>query len=330
MRRPASLPPLAVLAALAVAPAAAQAQQPPAPPAAAPAPAPAPAVTPSLHVVTEKVNGANAAIVTRTRFRVRVIVKPYVAGQQVTISFTRGGRAVKTTTATVRQGRTAGQAVVGYAPRSTGRLTVQAVHAATPELPQLNSQTATVDVLPRSASTRSAVRTLQSRLARLGYVVGARGRLDDRTLRAVTAFRKVTGMPRTTSADVNVFRALARGEGAFTVRHRNHGKHVEADLSRQVIALIGAGGKVERIYPTSSGAPATPTILGSYRVYMKDPGTNAKGMVASSYFIRGYAIHGYASVPVFNASHGCLRVPIPDAYSIFAWVTMGTIVDVYP
>ena len=113
------------------------------------------------------------------------------------------------------------------------------------------------------------------------------------------------------------------------MRYRRHGRHVEADICRQVIALIGSGGKVERIYPTSTGAPGTPTILGTFRVYMKDPGTNAKGMVASSYFIRGYAIHGYDSVPVYNASHGCLRVPIPDAYSIYAWVKMGTIVDTY-
>ena len=54
-------------------------------------------------------------------------------------------------------------------------------------------------------------------------------------------------------------------------------------------------------------------MLGSFRVYMKTPGTNAKGMVDSNYFIRGYAIHGYVDVPAFNASHGCLRIPIPDA-----------------
>ena len=36
-------------------------------------------------------------------------------------------------------------------------------------------------------------------------------------------------------------------------------------------------------------------------------------MVDSNYFIRGYAIHGYAEVPTYAASHGCLRVPIPDA-----------------
>jgi lipoprotein-anchoring transpeptidase ErfK/SrfK len=53
-------------------------------------------------------------------------------------------------------------------------------------------------------------------------------------------------------------------------------------------------------------------------------------MVDSSYFIRGYAIHGYVSVPAFNASHGCLRVPIPDARSIYNWLRTGDVVWVYP
>ena len=52
-------------------------------------------------------------------------------------------------------------------------------------------------------------------------------------------------------------------------------------------------------------------------------------MFESNYFIRGYAIHGYAEVPTYAASHGCLRVPIPDAPAIYAWVRMGTPVDVY-
>ena len=74
----------------------------------------------------------------------------------------------------------------------------------------------------------------------------------------------------------------------------------------------------------------TPTVRGTFRFYRNQPGTNAKGMVHSSYFIRGYAIHGYASVPPYNASHGCLRVPIPDAWSIYQWIGMGDVVRVYP
>jgi lipoprotein-anchoring transpeptidase ErfK/SrfK len=84
-----------------------------------------------------------------------------------------------------------------------------------------------------------------------------------------------------------------------------------------------------RIYPTASGAPATPTVLGSFRVYRKTPGTNSLGMVDSNYFIGGYAIHGYPSVPPFPASHGCLRVPIPDAAAIDAWLRHGDGVIVY-
>jgi lipoprotein-anchoring transpeptidase ErfK/SrfK len=80
----------------------------------------------------------------------------------------------------------------------------------------------------------------------------------------------------------------------------------------------------------SSGKPSTPTVLGRFRVYRKDPGTNSHGMVHSSYFIGGYAIHGYASVPAYNASHGCLRVPIPDSWSIYNWVRMGDVVWVEP
>ena len=65
-------------------------------------------------------------------------------------------------------------------------------------------------------------------------------------------------------------------------------------------------------------------------MYRKSPGTNAHGMVHSSYFIGGYAIHGYLDVPTYAASHGCLRVPIPSAWSIYSWVRMGDVVDVYP
>jgi lipoprotein-anchoring transpeptidase ErfK/SrfK len=144
----------------------------------------------------------------------------------------------------------------------------------------------------------------------------------------VLAFRKVTGMARTSSASKQVMSKIAVGGGTFRMRFRNHGRHIEADLSRQVLVLID-GGKVRRIYPMSSGKPSTPTVVGSFRVYSKTPGTNAKGMVDSSYFIRGYAVHGYPSVPIYAASHGCLRVPIPEARSIFNWVVIGTPVDVY-
>jgi len=294
-------------------------------PAAAQAQDPAPAA-PSLHIVTEKVGGKRATILSGTRFRVRVIVKPFAPGQQVLVTMHRRGRTIVSKTLTVRQGRTAGQVLTGYAPKGPGQIEIRAASGAIVAPP------ARIQVLPRSVAAGSrgrSVRSMQDRLKALGYVTGQYGVNDGRTQRAVLAFRKVAGMARTSSADASFFRALAAGRGRFEVRFPRHGRHVEGDISHQVLALIGSGGKVDRVYPMSSGTGGTPTILGSYRVYRKDPGTNAKGMVASSYFIRGYAIHGYASVPTYNASHGCMRVPIPDAYPIFNWIQMGTIVDTY-
>jgi lipoprotein-anchoring transpeptidase ErfK/SrfK len=289
-------------------------------------PAQAPVAGPSLHIVTERVGGKRATIIAGTRFRVRVIVKPFVPGQQVLVTMHRRGRTIVSKTLAVRQGKTAGQVLTGYAPKGPGQIEVRASSG------PVIAAAERIKVLPNHVSAGSrgrSVRSMQAALRKLGYVVGRDGVNDGRTQRAVLAFRKLTRMARTTEANSAFFRALAAGKGRFHVKHPSHGRHVEGDIRHQVLALIGSGGKVERIYPMSSGTGGTPTIIGSFRVYRKDPGTNAKGMVASSYFIRGYAIHGYHSVPIFNASHGCLRVPIPDAYPIFNWIRMGTIVDTY-
>ena len=173
------------------------------------------------------------------------------------------------------------------------------------------------------------MRLLQRGLKRLHYYVPSSGTYDAATQRAVMAWRKVSGVARNYSASSVVIRGVLAGKGRFRVRHPNEGRHVEADLSRQVLALID-GKKVRAIYHTSSGAPGTPTVLGRYKVYRKDLGTNGLGMVDASYFIGGYAIHGYMSVPAFNASHGCLRVPIPDARRISNWLSYGDVVWVYP
>ncbi len=173
------------------------------------------------------------------------------------------------------------------------------------------------------------VRLLQDDLARLRYAVPVNGYFDEATGRAVLAFRKVTGLNRIESANAGLFQSLQRGAGRFHVRYPRDGDHVEADLTKQVLVEVQRGGHVRRIYTMSSGKPSTPTVLGRFRVYLKTPGTNSEGMVDSNYFIRGYAIHGYAEVPVYAASHGCLRIPIPDAATVFAWVQVGYPVDVY-
>jgi lipoprotein-anchoring transpeptidase ErfK/SrfK len=299
-----------------------------------PAPEPGPAGG-VFKVVPERVGQGRQRVLAGTRWRVRGVVDPYVPGQTATIRFYRGTHKLFEKQMVLQPSSTgkSGFFLVGFRAFRPGVVTVKATKPATPGQVELVANPKRVRILqlrirPGAAGFR-AVRVLQTQLRSLGYVTGARGRYDDRTARAVMAFRKVVGMARTTEASPEVFRRLADGQGRFRIRYPTHGKHVEADLSRQVLALI-AGGKVQRIYPISSGASVTPTILGSFRVYLKTPGTNAKGMVHSSYFIRGYAIHGYASVPPYPASHGCLRVPVPEAMSIFRWLSRGDRVDVYP
>lgn len=323
------------LTAALLAPAAAVAQIPLAPvpePVAEPAPAPE-QVRGKVSIVAERV-GRTATVLAGTRVRLRGTVRPYVAGQAVTVRVVQFGRTVFSQRRQVLPAPTgaAGVFLAGYVPKGAGAVVITASHVTTPEMSAAVSRRVGLDVLPRAVSagsSRANVRTLQRRLKALGYVVGTPGVYDGRTSRAVLAFRKQTGMSRVARADRQLFAALARGAGVFRVRFPRHGRHIEANLARQTLALIGAGGRVERIYPTSSGTAATPTVLGRYRIYRKDYGRNAKGMVDASYFYNGYAIHGFDPVPIFPASHGCLRVPNPDARSISDWGRHGTIVDVY-
>jgi len=267
------------------------------------------------------------------RIRVRGALKPYVAGQKAVVRFYLDGRKVAAREVAIqRVNPTFGRFLVGFQPDRAGRLVVRVSHPATPELSTVLSTPRVVSVVDPTApagSRGSSVKYLQSRLAGLHYAVSRSGVMDASTQRAVQAFRKLTGMARTFTADRDVFRAIAAGKGAFQVRYPDEGKHVEGDLTHQVLAEVEAGGKVRRIYVLSSGKPSTPTVLGRFHVYSKTPGTNAKGMVDANYFIRGYAIHGYFDVPPYAASHGCLRIPIPDARAVFRWVSFGDPVDVY-
>jgi peptidoglycan hydrolase-like protein with peptidoglycan-binding domain len=291
------------------------------------------ATGPLLSLTPERVT-ANRLALAGQPWRVRVVMQPWVEGQTATVRFYRHGHKLRAVNVSLLASSTgkSGYALVAFKTSKPGAIQVKATHLATPTAPLLVATPVKVDVAALRVGPGArgpAVRLLQQRLAAKGYVVGQRGLFDQRTARAVLAFRKVAGMARTTTADTSLFKAVLAGKGTFKVRHPEHGKHVEADLSRQVVALI-RGSRVERIYPASSGKPSTPTIQGSFRVYSKTPGFNAKGMYFSNYFIRGFAIHGYFQVPVFAASHGCLRIPNPDAVSVFRWIKTGDIVDVYP
>jgi lipoprotein-anchoring transpeptidase ErfK/SrfK len=277
-------------------------------------------------------NRQNVTITGRS-FHVDGVATPFVAGQVVTLRIWSGRHLVKSETVRLVPSRsgTYGHFSVRYSSRSAATLKVTAVHDATPQQVRLVSDPKKVAVVVPSAGPGSRgkfVALIQSRLAALHFAVPHNGIYDQYTANAVMAYRKVRGWSRTFTLDRGVIRGLLNGVGTFQVRYPKQGRHVEADLTDQTLALIN-GSKVYAVYPVSSGKPSTPTILGTYHVYMKTPGYLPDGMYYSNFFIRGYAIHGYDPSPTYPASHGCLRLPIDDAIAVYDWVQLGTPVDVY-
>ena len=262
---------------------------------------------------------------------VRGVVKPYVRGEVLTLYAIRGKKASKQVRRTVgRRGRYEFRFKVGNA----GPVRLVVKHRASDRQKAFRTRDETIQVVSWNAgqgARGTKVTLLQRGLLKLGFATPVTGYFDSLTANAVNAFRKTNGLGRDGYAIGSVYAMVMRGDGAYKLRYPTsgtHGKHVEFDWSRQVLVLADRG-KPYRVYHTSSGAPVTPTVFGSYRFYRQDYGTNAKGMVHSSYFIGGYAIHGYASVPNYPASHGCLRVPIPSALSIFNWIDVGDPIQTY-
>ncbi len=287
-----------------------------------------PAYVPALRLVVERAYTLNAKRIAlqHQRVRIRGLVRQFAPNQVLSVRVLVGRSRYVTVRRTVRQHGAGGVFSVEFKAHRLGSLRAFATGAG------LSARSRSVDVIARSAGGGDRglkVSFLQHRLRDLRYLVSTSGYYDDATARAVLAYRKVNGMNRTYSANAKIFERLAVKRGRFRAHYPGHGKHVEADLSRQVLALFDRNGKLFRVLVMSSGKPSTPTVRGSFRVYSKTPGVNSLGMVNSNYFIGGYAIHGYHDVPTYAASHGCLRIPIPNARFVFHWLDYGDRVDVY-
>jgi hypothetical protein len=327
MQRLSLIAPSAVAAALAAVPMA-HAQVPPT--------APGPAPKPKAGALGSSLEGGIAT--RRARYYSRkglIVVKgrssAFAPDETIQLEVVRGGRVVRRKTAPLRQAGRGGRYRFRFKGRRPGRLRLVVRHIATSQLAGMRAKDKRVRVvrLQAGAGTRGTkVLLLQRGLLKLGYATPVTGYFDDGTARAVNAFRKVNNLGWDGYASAGVYDRVLRGRGAFRLKYPKAGKHVEFDWSRQVVVLARKG-RAYRTYHASSGTAATPTVFGTYRFYLKTPGTNSKGMVHSNYFIGGYAIHGYPSVPNYPASHGCIRVPIPNSLAIHNWIDIGDRIFVY-
>jgi hypothetical protein len=178
----------------------------------------------------------------------------------------------------------------------------------------------------RSGSSGTAVLALERRLAQLRYAIrGINRYYAFDTYEAVLAFQKVQGMSRTGRVTSGVWARLA---AAHVPRARvTHGDHVEVSKSRQVMYEVRSG-KVVRVVHVSTGATGN-TPVGTWHVYGKVPGLNSHEMYYSLFWLRGFAIHGYASVPPWPASHGCVRTPMWFAPGFYSRWSIGATIRVF-
>ena len=173
-------------------------------------------------------------------------------------------------------------------------------------------------------SRGQSVVALERRLAKLHYALqGIDGYYGTDTFEAVLAFQKVNGLPRTGRVEPWLWNRLAH---AGVPRAYRGGDYIEVDKTRQVLMLV-RGGVVAKVVHVSTGATGN-TPLGSWHVYRKVGGWDWV-LWYPMYFKGGFAIHGYPSVPAFPASHGCVRVPMWIAPSLFGTNDYGTTVVVH-
>jgi hypothetical protein len=306
-----------------------------------PTPTPAPIPAPKPKAVKGKlalrlpgiyVVRGDAVTVRGRATTVSGVVRPFVPDQSVEFKATIGNHVVKRTRLRIRPAPSGryGRFSFRVASSETGIVNVTAVHRRTSAMSGF-SDVRRFAVLASGAgfgSTGRFVQLIQSRLAALHFYIPQTGVYDNGTGLAIDAYHRLLGWGTSESLDGRTISYLLNGWGEFKVRYPKHGRHAEGNLGKQLLALAD-GSKVELIFPISSGKPSTPTVLGDFHVYQRDPGYLSDGMYFSDFFTGGYAIHGYDPAPDYPASHGCMRLPIPDATTAYNWLAMGDWVDVY-
>jgi L,D-transpeptidase-like protein len=298
----------------------------------APAPATAAKARAKLYLAGAFTLGHSSVTVPGRVVEVQGFVRPYVARQTVKVQSYIGHKLFKTDVLRVKP---SGKGNIGafterVASPSAGIVRVKVTHGRTAQMLGFFAERAFGALTPQAGfgSTGQFVALIQQRLNALHVYVPATGVYDTQTGLALDAYHRLLHQGTSEVLDGPTIGNLLAGRGAFVVRYPKDGTHVEGNLGSQLLALI-YGSKVYRIFPISSGKPSTPTVLGRFRVYYRVPGYLPDGMYFSSFFFRGYAIHGFNPAPDYPASHGCMRLPIIDAISVFNWVTYGDWVDVY-
>ncbi|MEO6867204.1 MAG: L,D-transpeptidase [Gaiellales bacterium] len=171
-------------------------------------------------------------------------------------------------------------------------------------------------------------RSLRAALRFRGVHVPTGRSFDSRMGDSVIAFHKAYGRSRTSTFEASDWKHLTRS--AVKVKYRGRGTHIEIDKRRQILMQV-RNGKPTMIVHVSTGSTGN-TPAGRHSVLWKGEWVPSLygGLLYKSMAIRGaYAIHGYPSVPTSPASHGCIRVPMWIAATLYSRSPVGMPVYIY-
>jgi len=197
----------------------------------------------------------------------------------------------------------------------------------------------------QAQQTAPAINTksVMQRLQALGYWTDTSfSPKSPQNKQAIVAFQKVNKLPRTGKLSDNVVSSIWSGANPIA-KDTMRRSHLEIDLDRQVLFVVDSFGRVNRILSVSTGNgkrffypdkgwEEARTPRGKFKVYYKISGWRKSklGLLFDPLYINGgFAIHGAKEVPVFPASHGCIRIPIFAADELFRMTPIGTTVVIY-
>ena len=208
-------------------------------------------------------------------------VRPYVPGQTVTFKVFLGGKVIQKRTLRVKlsPNKKYGRFTTVVRAPKPGIVHLQVIHALTPQMQGFTSSrgVASVDTNAGFGARGAFVQLIQQRLAAVHMYIPQSGVYDEKTGLAIDAYHRLLRHGTSQNLDGLTVSELLAGRGSFPVRYSGDGRHAEGNLGLQLLALIDHG-KVEAIYPISSGKPSTPTILGRFHVYLRTPGYLPDGM----------------------------------------------------
>jgi peptidoglycan hydrolase-like protein with peptidoglycan-binding domain len=306
----------------------------------------------SLTVTPRKSGELVAKLADGTRSQpVRVVVKPKVSvswatpipfaavslvikvvpaeySGTVTAVVTHRGAAVGTFKAATHNGR----AVLQLPLRGVGAFPVE---LSLPSADGLGARIArtTVQVSDAKLSTGSSgprVKAMLTQLSRLKFRVPYIGTsFNSEVADAVVAFQKAYGLTRDYVFGPQAWRKLETAQ-VIRPRHADAGTHLEVDKGRQ-IAMVVKDGAVYGIIAVSTGATGnTPEC--TFHIFVKSlyaPSNFGGQLFRSMGFYADFAMHGYAPVPPYPASHGCVREPMWVAQWMYDQSWVGETIYLY-